>query len=359
MEKMVIPKLSPSIFIGVSGKDIISFGSGQPDLPPPKRVFKIMSRFRNFRYGLIQGNLNLREALTKQYPKSTANNFVITNGASEAIDLTLRVISKMRGKRNKVLLPRPYYYSYLPLVKFAGMEPVYTDLIDGRIDFNDFKKKIKVCKTVIINSPSNPTGRVESIETLKKIKKLTSDLGVYVLSDEVYKDLIYVRENYLIKGSHVITINSFSKTYNMCGLRIGYLWSLDKEFVDGVIEMKTHTSMNTNILGQEMAYEATKTPKSFIDEQVKIWRERRDFIYNGLSDMGLDLWKPEGAFYVLPRIRNPRNFVWDMFKKYKVITYLGEWFGVSDRVRFSYALDIDDIKEGLSRVKKYLKSHRF
>jgi aspartate aminotransferase len=355
---MVIPKLSPSIFIGVSGKDIISFGSGQPDLPPPKRVFKIMSRFRNFRYGLIQGNLNLRDALTKQYPRSTANNFVITNGASEAIDLTLRVISKMRGKRNKVLLPRPYYYSYLPLVKFAGMEPVYTDLIDGRIDFNDFKKKIKGCKAVIINSPSNPTGRVESIETLKKIEKLTSDLGVYVLSDEVYKDLIYVRENYLIKGPHVITVNSFSKTYNMCGLRIGYLWSLDKELVDGVIEMKTHTSMNTNILGQEMAYEATKTPKNFIDEQVKIWRERRDFIYKGLSDMGLDLWKPEGAFYVLPRIRNPRNFVWDMFKKYKVITYLGEWFGVSDRVRFSYALDIDDIKEGLSRVKKYLKSHR-
>ena len=145
----------------------------------------------------------------------------------------------------------------------------------------------------------------------------------------------------------------------MCGLRIGYLWSLDKELVDGIIEMKTHTSMNTNILGQEMAYEATKTPKSFIYDQVKIWRERRDFIYKGLSDMGLDLWKPEGAFYVLPRIKNPRNFVWDMYKKYKVITYLGEWFGASDRVRFSYALDIDDIKEGLSRVKKYLKSHRF
>ena len=355
---MVIPKLSPSIFIGVSRKDIISFGSGQPDLPPPKRVFKATSRFRTFRYGLIQGNLNLRKALTKQYPKSTANNFVITNGASEAIDLTLRAISKMGRKKNKVLLPRPYYYSYPPLVRLAGMEPVYTDLIDGRIDFNDFKKKIKVCKAVIINSPSNPIGRVESIETLKRIEKLTSDFGVYVLSDEVYKDLIYVRENYLIKGPHVITVNSFSKTYNMCGLRIGYLWSLNRELLDRVIEIKTHTSMNVNILGQEMAYEATKTPKSFINKQVKIWKERRDFIYKSLSGMGLDLWKPEGAFYVLPRIRNPRNFVWDMFKKYKVITYLGEWFGVSDRVRFSYALDIDDIKEGLSRVKKYLKSYR-
>lgn len=344
------------MFIGMSGKDIISFGSGEPDLPPPKRVFRAMSRYRDFRYGLIQGNLNLRKALAKEYSKSTADNFVITNGASEAIDLTLRAISKIGRKKNRILLPRPYYYSYPLLVKFAGMKPVYTNLIDGRIDFNDFKKKIKDCKAVIINSPSNPTGRVESIKTLKKIEKLTSDLGVYVLSDEVYKDLIYVRENYLIKGSHVITVNSFSKTYNMCGLRVGYLWSLDKELVKEVIEIKTHTSMNTNIVGQEMAYEAFKTPKTFINQQVKIWRKRRDLIYRGLSDMGLDLWKPEGAFYVLPKIKNPKAFVWDMFKKYKVITYLGEWFGVNDRVRFSYALDIDKIEEGLSRVKKYLKS---
>ena len=353
---MAIPKLSASMFIGVSGKNIISFGSGQPDLPPPEKVFQAMSHYKYFKYGLIQGNLNLREALSKKYPKSTADNFVITNGASEAIDLSLRAISQIGEKGGKVLLPRPYYYSYLPLVKLAGMEPVFTDLINGLIDFDDFKKKIEGCKAVIINSPSNPTGRVESIETLKKIEKITNDMGIYVLSDEVYKDLIYNRENYLIKGRHVITVNSFSKTYNMCGLRIGYLWSLDREFVNEVIEMKSHTSMNTSILGQEMAYEAIKTPQIFIDKQVKIWKERRDFIYKGLSDMGLDLWKPDGAFYVLPKIKNPRTFVWDMFKKYKVITYLGEWFGANDRVRFSYALDINQIEEGLDRVKKYLKS---
>ncbi|MFH1713827.1 MAG: pyridoxal phosphate-dependent aminotransferase [Patescibacteria group bacterium] len=354
---MPTPKLSSSMFIGMSGKDIISFGSGQPDLPPPKRVFKAFSRFKNFKYGLIQGNLNLREALAEKYPKSTSDNFVVTNGASEALDLTLRVISKIGGKaKNKVLLSRPYYYTYPYLVKFAGMEPVYTDSIKGRINFDDFKKKIKDCKAVIINSPSNPTGRVESIDTLKKIEKLTSDLGIYVLSDEVYKDLIYVRENYFIKGPHVITVDSFSKTYDMCGLRIGYLWSLDRELINKITDMKAHTSMNTNILAQEMAYEATKTPRSFINKQLKIWEERRDFIYNGLSDMGLDLWKPEGAFYVLPKIKNSEDFVWNMFKKYKVITYPGEWFGVKDRVRFSYALDIDKIKEGLERVKKHLKS---
>ncbi len=353
---METKRLSASMFIGVFGKDIISFGSGQPDLPPPGTVFKILPSFRSFKYGLIQGQTNLREALARQYPRSTAENFVITNGASEALDLALRTIALLKSsKKNKVLLPRPYYYTYPHLVKYAGMEPVYTDLIDGRIDFNDFKNKINDCRAVIINSPSNPTGRVESVATLKLIEKLTDKLGVYVLSDEVYKDLIYIRENYLIKGSRVITINSFSKTYSMCGLRVGYLWSPDQKLVDKIIEMKTRTSMNTSILSQEMAFEALKTPRSFIDKQVKIWEQRRDLIYEGLSNLGLDLWKPEGAFYVLPKINNSEKFVWEMFKKYKVITYPGDWFGAPGRVRFSYALDTAKIQEGLRRVKDYLK----
>jgi aspartate aminotransferase len=353
---MVNELSSPSIFIGVQDKGVVSFGSGQPDLPPPKQVYDILPSYRAFKYGLIQGQPNLREALAREYPKSSAGNFVVTNGASEALDLTLRAIAGLdNGKGMNVLMPRPYYYSYPPMVRFAGMEPAYTDLVEGRIDFADFEEKVRGCRAVIINSPSNPTGRVESIDTLKKIEKLTSELGVYVLSDEVYKDLIYVRENYLIGGPHVVTINSFSKTYAMCGFRVGYLWSLDQNLVNRVIEMKTHTSMNTNILGQEMAYEATRVPRSFIDDQLVIWRQRRDMIYQGLSDLGLELWKPEGAFYVLPKIKNPRDFVWNMFKKHKVITYLGEWFGSDSRVRFSYALDVEKIEEGLKRIKGFLE----
>ncbi len=348
-------KLSPSMFIGVYGNGIISFGSGQPDLPPPKQVYDILPSYKAFKYGLIQGQINLRRALAKQYPKSNANSFVVTNGASEALDLTLRVLSKYGNESRKVLLPKPYYYSYPFNVNFAGMEPVYTDLVEGRIDYDDFASKVEDCAAVIINSPSNPTGRVESIKTLKKIEKITSDLGVYVISDEVYKDLMYVRENYLIKGPRVITINSFSKTFAMCGFRVGYLWSHDQDLVSKVIEMKTHSSMNTNILGQEMAYEATKVPRSFIDDQMKIWRGRRDLIYEGLSDLGLDLWKPEGAFYVLPKVKRPVDFVLDMFKHHKVITYIGDWFGADDRVRFSYALDSEKIEEGLKRVGKYLE----
>ncbi|MFW6238190.1 MAG: pyridoxal phosphate-dependent aminotransferase [Halanaerobiales bacterium] len=343
---------SPSIFIGKQGNGIISFGSGQPDLPPPVEAIENIDIRRDLRYGLIQGVVELREALSDEYPTSTAQNFVITNGASEALDLIFRAMDN-----GKVLLPKPYYYSYPKIMEFTGMEPVYTELNKGRIDIEDFRRKIVDCQAVLINSPSNPTGRVEAIDTLKEIEKICSDLGIYIVSDEVYKDIIYERENYLLAGDHVITVNSFSKTYAMCGLRVGYLWSRDQEFVNKVIDIKTHTSMNTNLVGQDMALQAMGAPKSYITDQLKIWRKRRNLIYEGLTDIGLDLWKPEGAFYVFPRVENPREFVYKLYTEYDAIAYLGEWFGAPSRVRLSYALDEELIKEGLNRIELCLKEN--
>ncbi|HXV28198.1 MAG TPA: pyridoxal phosphate-dependent aminotransferase [bacterium] len=342
---------SPAEFIGKQGPGVISFGSGQPDLPPPKEAFQGINIQRDLRYGLIQGELNLREALTREYPGSTPENFIITNGASEALDLIFR----NWGKGGKVLLPRPYYYSYPPIVEMAGMVPVYTDLVEGRINFDDFREKVKGCRAVLINSPSNPTGRIEAIETLKEIEKITQELGIYVISDEVYKDLIYERENYHIQGDHVITVNSFSKTYCMCGVRVGYLWSADKKIVEDICEIKTHTSMNTNLVGQDMALSAMKAPKEYIQQQQVIWRERRDRIFTSLTELGFDLWRPEGAFYVFPKCKNARDFVTSLYQDYKVITYLGEWFGAPDRIRLSYALDIHHIDEGLNRIELAMK----
>ena len=358
---MIVTKdnLSPANFIGVQGENIISFGSGEPDLPPPNEVYQILPDYTDYKYGLIQGQKNLRNALSKQYPNTSAENFVITNGASEALDLTLRVISHYKSSLpKKILITKPFYYSYPRMIEFAGLEPLYLNTNEGLIDPEDFRRKVTDCRAVIINSPSNPTGRVESIDTLKEIESLTSQYGVYVLSDEVYKDLIYIRENYLIQGPHVVTINSFSKTYAMCGFRVGYLYSLDNALVRNIIEMKTHTSMNTNILGQNMALEATKVHRSFIDKQLQIWQDRRNFLYSGLKGLGLNLWNPEGAFYMLPEIDNARDFVWDMYTKYNVISYLGDWFGAPGRVRFSYALDRDKIEEGLSRMNDYLHNKR-
>ena len=341
----------PSFFIGKGDERLISFGSGQPDLPPPSEVYRILPAYRDFKYGSIQGQENLREALAAQYAGSKADDFVITNGASEALDLVLRALYEPGAK---ILLPKPYYYSYPHNVRLAGMEPVFYELVSGKIDFETFKENMQGCRAVLINSPGNPTGTVQDLEILKKVEKLAQKFGVYIISDEVYKDLIYERENYLMEGKNVVTLNSFSKTYAMCGFRVGYLYARQKWLIDRTVEIKTHSSMNTNILGQEMAYEATKVPRRYIADQTRIWQERRDLIFSGLQELGLQLWKPEGAFYVFPRLINPSKVVSDLYFKYKMITYDGTWFGDSERVRFSYALDVEKIKKGLKRLKKYL-----
>ncbi len=353
---MANKEISPSTFIGVRGRGIISFGSGQPDLPPPKKVLDCKPGYDDFKYGLIAGNLELRESLAQEFKKFKAakEDFVVTNGASESLDLAFRAICR---PKDKILLHVPYYYSYKPLIEMNHFVPSFVKTNKGKIDIEDFEGKVHDAKAVLINSPSNPTGRVQDIKTLKIIEKVTQDLNIPLISDEVYKDLIYERENYMLSGSQVVTINSFSKTFSMCGARVGYLYSKNSAIINKVTQLKTITSMNTNVLAQRMAYRATKVPKSFIDSNVKIWKQRRDIIYERMLELGLDVWKPEGAFYILPKIKNPQKFVWEMFKKHKVITYPGEWFGAGDRVRFSYALGIKEIEEGLKKVRKYLASH--
>ncbi len=279
-------------------------------MPPPDEAFAILKDFRGFKYGQVQGNEPLRAALSSTNPGSNVDEFVITNGASEALDLALRAISEPGAR---VLMARPYYYSYPRNVELAGMTPVFVDLdANGKIPFDAFAKEIRSCRAVILNSPSNPAGTVQDVETLQKIERLCDDLGVYVISDEVYKDLIYVRENYSLHGERVVTIDSFSKTYAMCGLRVGFLHSPDKALVQKVIEMKSHTSMNTSIVGQAMALAALGSPKSYVANYKKIWMERRDLMYNGLVELGLDVWKPEGAFYLLPKIRESGRAVHDL-----------------------------------------------
>lgn len=350
---------SSSFFIGRNDPGIISFGSGQPDLPPPPKILAVPSRHALFKYGPIGGQPDLKEALAQKHSGTAPDEFVITNGASEALDLALRAIAGTRRGTagGRVLLFRPYYYSYPFNVKFAGMEAVYSDMRDGRIDLDDFRAKVAGCKAVLVNSPANPTGRVELPETLRAIEKITCESGVKLIFDNVYKDLIYEGEHYLPTGEHVVLIDSFSKSYAMCGLRVGFLHSPDRQFIEDVVEIKVHTSMNTDVMAQDMACAALASTDSYLGEMRDIWRARRDFIYGGLKDLRFDLWKPEGAFYMLPKVpdNDSARAVSELYFKHNVIVYDGAWFGAPGRIRLSYALNKEKIEEGLGRIKQWLK----
>ena len=140
----------------------------------------------------------------------------------------------------------------------------------------------------------------------------------------------------------------------MCGHRVGYLHSYDADLVQGTTNIKNWTSMNTSLISQAMALEALKDRVARAKQIRKVFMKRRDVIYNGMVELGLDLWKPEGAFYVFPKFKDASRVVNDLYYKHNMITYDGAWFGDPSRVRFSYALDIPQIEEGLKRLKKYM-----
>ena len=142
----------------------------------------------------------------------------------------------------------------------------------------------------------------------------------------------------------------------MCGFRLGYFYTLDRKLVEDVVEMKSHTSMNTSIASQAMGLAAMSERATYVASHVPIWAKRRDIMYSGLRDLGLDVWKPEGAFYVFPKIQNSTRAMHDLYANYEMITYDGTWFGAPDRLRFSYALGVEKIEEGLKRLKKFLET---
>lgn len=141
----------------------------------------------------------------------------------------------------------------------------------------------------------------------------------------------------------------------MCGLRVGYLFTHDSELIQQVVELKSHSSMNTSIIGQAMALGAIQMKAVYVDQHLPIWKERRDLIYNGLRELGFELMKPEGAFYVLPKIQNPNRAMHDLYYNYHMVAYDGNWFGAPDSMRLSYALETERIEEGLKRLKQFLE----
>ena len=211
---------------------------------------------------------------------------------------------------------------------------------------------------MIVNSPSNPTGAVEDKKTLNALQEITEDAGTFLLSDEVYNALVYEGKHYSPAGDNVITVNSFSKTFSLCGFRVGYLSCMDDNVVNNVVSQKTHTSMNTSLLSQAVAFETLKLPSRLIEKNRKIFKARRDLIYNRLLGLGLEVQKPEGAFYVMSKIDNPKKACFELYKNQNVIVYLGEWFGAPGTIRLSYPLELDKINEGIDRITSYLNDAR-
>lgn len=360
----------------VGMKDIISLGVGEPDFATPwnireAAIFSIEQGYTSYtsNKGLEELRREIAHFLKHHYGLNydPEEEVLITVGVSEAKDLALRTIL---NKNDKVLMPEPCYVSYMPLTLLAG----------GRARFmrtgkeNSFKlspKQIdtacdKSTKALIMNYPANPTGASYTKKELKEIARVVRERDLLVVSDEIYNELTYDFQHTPFAAldgmkNRTVYLNGFSKSYAMTGWRVGFVCG-PRDIIAAMTKIHQYTIMCVPIMSQMAAIEALKNGHNAVEEMKKEYKRRRDFIVDGLNNIGLECHKPEGAFYVFPSIKSTKltsqEFATSLLKKEKVAVVPGTAFGPSGEgyVRMSYASSLDNIKEALNRISHFISN---
>jgi len=361
------------------GKDVISLSVGQPDFPTPEYIKKAGKKAvdeNKTKYTASSGIKELKTALIESYKREqgfgySLNEVIVHPGGKYSIFLIANTVLK---KRDRTLIPTPYWVSYPEIIKFSESEPVYISCWDGEkfnlsfdIFYNEIKKGIKL---FILNSPSNPTGAIFKEKSLKKLLEASLEYDFYILVDECYRRIIFDKVEYPSPlkifpeaKDKILISGSFSKTYSMTGWRIGYTFGNSK-IIDYMGRTQSHSTSNPTSISQYAALEALKNEKDEVEKMVKEYENRRDIVYNLLKEIdGFKIHKPEGAFYFFPNIEeaikgkfaNTEDYAEYLLENYYVSTVPGEAFGEPGFIRISFASSIKDLKEGINRIKKSIQ----
>lgn len=294
-----------------------------------------------------------------------ATEIIVTIGATEAIFTSLYTIL---NPGEKVIVPTPTFSMYMDDIKLVGGVPVEVDTSkDGfKITPEKLTKVLEeegtAAKALIINYPGNPTGVVYTKAELEALADVVRDKGVYVISDEIYSQLVYGEKHVSFASvlpGQTILINGLSKSHAMTGYRIGYI-AAPKGFVDQAANVHSFAVTCPSNPAQFAAEEALKNGHEDPVEMRKTYKERRDFIVDALNKMGYETIKPDGAFYVFPKIPaginlNSNDFCLKLAKEAKVGVIPGDAFGDAGEgyFRISYATSMEDIKEGMKRLAAF------
>ena len=382
-EIMAVPKSGIRKFFDVAATmpGAISLGVGEPDFVTPYHIRNAAINSLldgETQYTSNWGLLSLREEIAyymhsryglKYEPK---NEILVTVGASEGIDLSLRVITR---PGDEILIPEPSYVSYAPGVVFAGGVPVPMPTWEENafaLTPEAIEKAVTPrTKAIILPYPNNPTGAVLSKEQLEKLAEVIIRHDLIVISDEIYSELCYMDEGHTsiasLPGMHERTfvLNGFSKAFAMTGWRMGYICA-PAAFCDVMCKIHQYTILCAPRQGQVAAEEALRRGREDNYEDVRRMREsydqRRRLLVKGFRDMGLSCFEPLGAFYVFPSIKSTGltsdNFAERLLREQKVVAVPGTAFGASGEgyIRCSYATGLNQLMEALERMEKFVKS---
>lgn len=355
----------------------INLSVGEPDFKPPKHALESgwqAAKEGKTHYAPTNGIQELRETLAQKAYREYGLNYdpdseiLITVGGTEAVFLAL---FSLVNPDEEVLISDPGFVCYAPSVSLAGGVPVRFPLLEK----NGFKPYIEdvmslvteKSRVMILNFPNNPTGAVLSYDEIASLAKIAVERDMIVISDEVYEKIIYDdAEHYCLATfpgmrERTLVVNSFSKTYAMTGLRVGYVYG-PRELISSLWLTHQYTVACVDTLAQYIALAALKGPQDFVENMVQEFDKRRHLVYRRLNEIeGFRCILPKGAFYIFPSIRDfgmsSEQFAEFLVKEAKVITVPGSAFGSHGEgyIRISYAAAYEVLEEALNRIEKAVK----
>ncbi|WP_342044032.1 aminotransferase A [Bacillus sp. OTU530] len=354
--------------------NVVSLTIGQPDFPTPSLVKEAGKRAitENITsYTHNAGILELRQAASafvkERYALNydAANEVIVTTGASEAIDIAFRTIL---DEGAEVILPAPIYPGYEPIIRLMGAKPVFVDVRESgfRLTAKALEQAITAnTRCVVLPYPSNPTGVTLSKEELQEIVNVLEAKDIFVISDEIYSELVY-------EGAHssiaqfpsmrdkTIVINGLSKSHSMTGWRIGFLFApayIAKE----ILKVHQYNVTCASSVSQYAAIEALTAAKDAPRMMRHQYKRRRDYVYHRLTSMGLSVEQPTGAFYIFPSIKqfetSSFDFAMRLVKEAGVAVVPGTAFSEYGEgyLRLSYAYSLETLKDGCDRIEQFLQ----
>ncbi|RFU71076.1 aminotransferase A [Peribacillus saganii] len=354
-------------------KEMVSLTIGQPDFPTPEHIKEAAKSAidANFTvYTHNAGYIELRQAtaeyMNKKYNLSynPDSEVIVTAGASEGIDISFRTIL---SPGCEVILPGPVYPGYEPIIKLCGAVPVYADTTK-----NGFRLTADILKTyitektrcIVLPYPSNPTGVTLTAEELKEIAELISGNDIFILSDEIYSELVFDQKHTSIASylrDQTIVINGLSKSHSMTGWRIGFVFA-PASISQHLIKVHQYNVSCATSISQKAAYAAVTEGIDDALPMKQAYAERRDYVYGRLVKMGFDVVKPDGAFYFFVRVPKPYSdslqFALELAEQVKVAVVPGNSFSALGEgyFRLSYACSMEMLETALNRIEQFLSA---
>ena len=352
--------------------DCIYMNLGEPDFVTPKHIAEAAKRALDeghTHYGPDRGVPELRQLVVQKIEKEYGASYdwedeiLITAGGQAGLHISVMALA---NPGDEIIILIPYYPPYLVNATLADAKPVFVELKseEGFIPDPSAIEKAVTPKTkaMIILSPNNPTGAVYPEEILSKIVEMAKARDIMVISDEVYESMLYdgLRHKSLISfpdaKDHVIQVNSFSKTYAMTGLRVGYL-ATSKDKLLQFLKYHHTVNISANVPAQLACVTAMKGPQDCVEEMKEAYQKRRDLLIERLNDIpGVSCMTPKGAFYAFADIRKLGMLSLELaeylVKEAGVVLTNGTGFGCEGFIRLSYATAPESIEEALDRMKK-------